>query len=190
MYATFQYKELESRDTVKDNLLTSRLSPEKYHKVTLLRKNNYYLNFDRILISFYILDFQHSTRMYSSYMLRTLNLTLEILHVIWCAILWQNFCIWWAERLFWQLTIEIRWKCSIYMLKMLQGIEFDFLKFSFEKNSMDKEFSISQKIKIRRSSMERESAPIMKSGPYWIELKIHNGYWIQCRPLFFLQKEC
>jgi len=52
------------------------------------------------------------------------------------------------------------------MLKMLQGIEFDFLKFSFEKYSMDKEFSISQKIKIRRSSMERESAPIMKSGPY------------------------
>ena len=52
------------------------------------------------------------------------------------------------------------------MLKMLQGIEFDFLKFSFEKNSMDKAFSISQKIKIRRSSMERESAPIMKSGPY------------------------
>ena len=82
MYATFQYKGLESRDTVKDNLLTSRLSPEKYHKVTLLRKNNYYLNFDRILISFYILDFRHSTRMYSSYMLRTLNLTLEILHVI------------------------------------------------------------------------------------------------------------
>ena len=99
-----------------------------------------------------------------------------------------KFCIWWAERLFWQLTIEIRWKCSIYMLKMLQGIEFDFLKFSFEKNSMDKEFSISQKIKIRRSSMERESAPIMKSGPYWIELKIHNGYWIQCRPLFFTKR--
>lgn len=61
------------------------------NKVTPLRKNNYYLNFDRILISFYILDFQHSTRMYSSYMLRTLILTLEILHVIWCAILWQKF---------------------------------------------------------------------------------------------------
>ena len=90
--------------------------------------------------------------------------------------------------LFWQLTIKIRWKCSVYMLKMLQGIEFDFLKFSFEKNSMDKAFSISQKIKIRRSSMERESAPIMKSGPYWIELKIHNGYWNQCRPLLFTKR--
>ena len=31
---------------------------------------------------------------------------------------------------------------------------------------MDKDFSIGQKIEIRRSSMERESAPIMKSGPY------------------------
>ena len=134
--------------------------------------------------------------MYSLYMLRILILTLEILHInnkllsitFRCAILWWLFCIWRAEKLFWQLTIEIRWKCSIYMLKMLQGIEFDFLKFSFEKYSMDKEFSISQKIKIRRSSMERESAPIMKSGPYWIELKIHNGYWIQCRPLH--RKEC